>query len=105
MQFLERLLGFSLLLAGALMTSGCSDRAQMPLVSGSVTLDGAPIAEGKIRFEPTDGRGPTAEAMIVDGKYEVRIPLGKEKVLIEAYKPGNPPARPDTYPGLQAGLP
>lgn len=50
---------------------GCSPTLTQK-VSGTVTLDGQPLATGQIEFAPTAGTtGPTAGAEIVDGHYEV----------------------------------
>ncbi|RIK77039.1 MAG: hypothetical protein DCC67_13160 [Planctomycetota bacterium] len=41
-------------------------------VSGTVTLDGAPLATGEIEFTPTEETGgPAAGAVIEGGRYEV----------------------------------
>ncbi|NQT37923.1 MAG: hypothetical protein HQ581_10560 [Planctomycetes bacterium] len=55
-------------------------------VSGNVTLDGTALEDGKIRFEPADGKGPTAEAVIAAGRYKLELPPGKKKVKIEGWK-------------------
>ena len=63
-----------------LVMAGCGD-AQNPVdtlrrnaVSGSVTLDSKPLAQGKIQFDPVDaGGGKAAFAVgdITDGKYAI----------------------------------
>jgi hypothetical protein len=60
-------------------------------VSGTVTLDGAPIEKGMITFEPAEGSGLSkVAAEIVAGKYELpadRGPLpGKYKVEFTSQK-------------------
>jgi hypothetical protein len=78
-----------------LLVTGCGDKSSsvdlLPrlAVSGSVSLDGKPMPEGRIVFEPTaDIKGPTAIAVadIKDGKYVIDraqgpVP-GKHKVAI-----------------------
>ena len=53
---------------------GCSRSHQPPLglVSGTVTLDGVPLANAIVRFTPT-GPGRTSEGITgADGHYELR---------------------------------
>jgi hypothetical protein len=69
----------------ALLAAGC-DGSGMADVSGTVTVDGTPIEEGAITFFPIDGQGPTAGGPIKDGKYSVKVPLGKMKVTISQPK-------------------
>jgi hypothetical protein len=57
---------------------GCrpgSDGIDRRAVSGSVTLDGKPLATGSITFNPT-GPGPSAGGMITDGRYAIAAPEG-----------------------------
>ncbi|OWK38265.1 hypothetical protein [Fimbriiglobus ruber] len=53
-------------------------------VSGAITLDKQPLKTGKITFEPGDGT-PPATLDILDGKYEGRVPLGKNSVRINSF--------------------
>jgi len=55
-------------------------------VSGEVTLDGKPLKEGVIRFVPEDGKSPTADAPVADGKFQATVPAGKKRVEISAPK-------------------
>jgi len=55
-------------------------------VSGTVTLDGAPLDEGSINFIPEDGTGAPAGTKIVKGSYSVAVPLGSKRVEIRAPK-------------------
>jgi hypothetical protein len=58
----------------AALVSGCADpdRERRGEVSGSVTLDGQPVASGDITFVPTGTTaGPTSGGTIVDGKYSI----------------------------------
>jgi hypothetical protein len=74
-------------LAAALaLLAGCSGPDDRGTVSGEVTIDGKPLSGGLIRFEPTDGKSPAADAPITDGKYTASVPLGEVKVLIRASK-------------------
>src|SRR5262245_46516050 len=54
--------------------SGCSPGNAV--VSGEVQLDGVPVENGSITFEPADKKGPTMGGPIVNGRYEVKGPAG-----------------------------
>jgi hypothetical protein len=75
------LLGVLLGLAGA---AGCSAGSGQATVSGEVTLDGEPLRKGLIRFVPVDGKTPTADAEIVDGRFTATVPPGEKRVEITA---------------------
>jgi hypothetical protein len=68
-------------------------------VSGSVTVDGQPLKEGDIIFEPADGQGSPAAGKIVDGKYSIKIAPGNKKVRINASRPAK---KPDPVMGAAA---
>jgi hypothetical protein len=54
-------------------------------LTGTVTYEGKPIANGYITFTPVDGKGQAASARIVNGKYELaRLSIGDNVVLITA---------------------
>lgn len=60
------------------------------VVSGTITYNGKPISEGRIRFQPdADSRVPSAAANIVDGRYRADlrggVAVGTYKVEIEGY--------------------
>jgi len=66
---------------------GCSSEdAAKGTVTGEVTLDGQPLKTGLIRFVPADGKTPTADATITDGKFTAVVPLGEKKVEISSPK-------------------
>ncbi|MBN72552.1 MAG: hypothetical protein CME32_25140 [Gimesia sp.] len=78
-----------LLLSALLLLVGCggiSDAPDRRVVTGTVTLDGAPLEGGVIRFRPLP-EGPIAAGKIRDGKYEVTnkggVPIGKQRVEIK----------------------
>ncbi|MCX7424826.1 MAG: hypothetical protein NTW96_04260 [Planctomycetia bacterium] len=55
-----------------LLGSGCSRSGLDRLaVRGTVRVDNQPLEGGSITFLPTDGRGPTAGAMIASGDYRI----------------------------------
>lgn len=62
-----------ILLLSLVVLAGCGGAASGPArfaVSGSVTYDGKPLPGGAISMEPAE-RGPSASAVIVDGKYTI----------------------------------
>ncbi len=68
----------------------CSGRKEEPTydVSGTVTIDGAPLATGFINFESQTPDGqPPGSAQIVKGKYATRSRAGKKKVTITSDRP------------------
>jgi hypothetical protein len=77
------------LLAGSALvlfaTVGCEHDRRIE-IGGLVTLDGVPLQRGVVEFAPADGRGPTAGALISDGRYTIRVAPGIMKVRIQGYK-------------------
>jgi hypothetical protein len=67
----------------ALAGCGSGGKAQ---VSGTVTVDNEPLANGTIQFYPVDGNGQSAGTGITGGKYEVEASAGKMKVVINGTK-------------------
>jgi hypothetical protein len=69
---------------------GCGLGASGPNVTGSITLDGAPLESGRIVFEP-QGTGKMAVAMVTQGTYEIpadQAPTpGKYLIRITAERP------------------
>jgi hypothetical protein len=55
--------------------SGCNDPRARQEVTGKVTLEGQPVADGIIHFAPLDGQATGDGAQIVKGKY--RLPKAK----------------------------
>lgn len=95
-----------LLVLSALGLAGCSgssgDDLPREAVSGTVTLDGAPLPSGSISFSP-DGGGPGGGGgTITDGRFsiarEVGLPPGNYKVAINSAK-----KREDQTKPAQAG--
>jgi hypothetical protein len=112
----SRRVGAILLLA----LGGCTYDAWKPVdtlprvpVAGTVTLDGTPLPEGMIQFDPvSETKGTTVAAEIISGKYAITkaqgpVP-GKHKVVISGrpsarLKTGEPPGgtpkpAPETVP-------
>lgn len=81
----------SFLSAFALVVAGCGgDGLTRGTVSGKVTLDGQPVANGTIVFTPTGGtKGPMAMAEIANGQYAItnNPPVaGKHSVKIQGFR-------------------
>ncbi len=68
-----------------LALAGCGDSGTAE-VSGTVTVDGTPVEEGKIGFSPVDGKTTTAGGDIKKGLYSVQVPVGTMKVSISVPK-------------------
>lgn len=90
-------------LLATLLTVGCgSDGPDRFPLSGSVTFQGAPVAQGSIRFVPENKDQQQEGAVIKDGKYSAMLTAGKKQVVIEAFKPRevdpNVPKRPGGVP-------
>lgn len=90
---------------------GCSGGADIARVSGTITMDGQPLADASVVFVPESGR-PAGARTDEQGRYELNFTkgrrgamLGKNRVLIStAADPsetpaGEPiPARKETVP-------
>jgi hypothetical protein len=108
------------ILVAALALGGCSYDPWSPVdtlprvpIAGTVTLDGTPLAQGMIQFDPApETKGTTVAAEIQGGKFAIAkaqgpVP-GKYKVKISGrppakLKPGEPPGgtpkpAPETIP-------
>jgi hypothetical protein len=77
---------------------GCGDGAARQSIEGAVTFDGTPVPKGQIRFIPTPaGLGPTAGAVITDGRYTVSaekgLVPGRYRVEITAMRPASEKAQ------------
>lgn len=80
-----------LLLFGLLacaLTVGCDSSTPADKregVSGKVTLDGVPLAEGTISFDAGDGAVP-GNAEVRGGAYTLAAKPGKNRVVIRAFR-------------------
>jgi hypothetical protein len=73
-------------LALAMVAIGCSSEAPQAELTGTVTYDGTPIADGAITFQPKDGQSSSAGSLIKDGQYSCKVPPGTSTVSITASK-------------------
>ena len=93
------------LLSALALAAGCGPGAGTGEVSGTVTVDGRPAPPGSsITFVPADGKGPTAGALIEDGKYTARVPVGPSKVQVRAPKTVARKAGKQAGPGAGSDL-
>lgn len=77
-----------LLLAAVICQLGCSSEVGpvTETVSGTVTLDGAPLEKGQIRFSPLDGLSSGGAGIIENGKYSFKTPHANMKVEIMSFQ-------------------
>jgi hypothetical protein len=84
---------------------GCEDGLRTAEVTGTVKVDGQiPPAGSSITFIPTDGKSQTAGAVLQEGRYSVRVPVGKSKVEIRVPRPVARPGPKVQGPGSEGGL-
>lgn len=84
-----RALAFAII-AAATVAIGCGGAPEQTNVTGKITFDGEPVANGQIEFEP-QGAGRMAFAAIADGAYATAkdrgVRPGKYLVRITATRP------------------
>ena len=81
-------LKFAFFLPLLLILLGCGGKSSGPAtadVKGKVTLDGVPLANGKIVFDEGPSI-PAAEFDIKDGAYAGQVQVGTKTVRISSYK-------------------
>jgi hypothetical protein len=101
---LVALLGLAAVFAGFLGCGGTSDDLPRQAVSGTVTFDGQPLAEGRIQFEPASAEARTpAGGEIKDGQYSIPRHQGPTpgdyRIMITSSAARTPPA--DKSPGAE----
>jgi hypothetical protein len=69
----------------AIAIAGCGE-SNIGVVTGTVTVDGAPAQSGSIAFFPVNRKASTAGSEIRDGSYTAKVPLGAAKVEIRVPK-------------------
>ena len=92
--------------------NGCGPSGpERVVVTGTVSYNGRPVADGRINFVPTEKSAvPMSGAVIQNGRYRADakggVPVGTHKIQIEAYggslAPGQvlkPGTRPQYLPG------
>ena len=87
-----------------LLVSGCGEGNTLGRhpISGTVTLDGAPLPQGNIAFQPTSGGATSSGATITAGKYSMDaakgLPSGTYRVVINSSS-GSKDVAPTELPG------
>jgi hypothetical protein len=82
---MSRAFGAGLGLLALALLGGCGRNSAT--VSGSVTYEGEPVAEGMVTLLPADGKGPSSGGAIVNGRYKVEnVKPGPKVVKVEAVK-------------------
>src|SRR4051812_19705158 len=71
-----------LLAAGLILLAGCDSGPKMYRVTGTVSWEGKPIAEGNITLIAEDDKTTPAPAKIIDGKFKLKTTAGMKKVEI-----------------------
>ena len=79
-----RLCVSSLLTAVLLSVIGGCGGDSPSVVSGSVTYNGEPVADGQVLMQPVGGKGTSCGGSIKDGKYTVETAPGRKVVRIKA---------------------
>jgi hypothetical protein len=103
MNMIARIYCFLVLLAcTAIAVAGCNEPSNRQAISGSVLLDGQPLAHGSIRFEPRDAaRAQASGAVIAAGKFAVArdqgLVPGTYRVAVSS--PKNDPAAAPSMDG------
>jgi hypothetical protein len=101
---------FGLGLLSLALGCGGDDPLNRQTVSGKVTIDGTPLQEGSISFQPTEQGSTSSGAVITQGAYSIPqdkgLPPGKYRVMINAVKPGTGSELPaGGMPGDETGAP
>ena len=67
--------------------AGCGDGKPKPAeATGTITLDGKPLPDGKVYFVPTAGAAPVI-ADVADGAFKLEALPGSYKVEVRQFKP------------------
>ncbi len=61
-----------LLLSVLLLTAGCQSGQDFSSVSGQVTMDGKPLADAIVAFDPGSGNRPAIGTTDADGQYQLQ---------------------------------
>ncbi|MDZ7618637.1 MAG: hypothetical protein U1E05_16665 [Patescibacteria group bacterium] len=73
------------LLLGLAVAAGCSGGGPTS-ISGEVTLDGKPLEQGVIRMVAVDGKTPSAEAVIHEGRYRLQTVPGPKRIEVQGFR-------------------
>jgi hypothetical protein len=102
------------LLAGLALLPGCARPPQFGEVDGTLRMDGKPIANVFVTFQPEDSRQPQSTGLTDDsGKFKLHGDKGQTGVvvgecrvtLIDAARPSNVKSKDDDEPPPGAAAP
>ncbi|WP_437193784.1 hypothetical protein [Planctomicrobium sp. SH527] len=70
------------------LTQGCGSGSAKPMgtVTGTVSLNGEPLKEGRIIFRDTTGEEASGASKVEGGTYKLMVPPAEMKVEITAYR-------------------
>jgi hypothetical protein len=98
----RRIVFAALCMAGMSGCSGPSQPITVP-VSGTVSYDGKPIADGSITFAAVDGSCAPNVLQIAAGRYEGRVVVGEKRIEIRAMRKAERTGSAATGPGGDEG--
>ncbi len=93
---------------------GCGGRSDLATVQGVVTLDGQPLPDAQVWFDPQEGGRTSTAATDSSGRFELTYAagvkgamIGEHNVRISTYvpggdEPGDPPEVPEKVPAKYA---
>ena len=97
-----RIVFAALCVAGVSGCGGPSPPVTAP-VSGTVSYDGKPIADGSITFAAVDGSCAPSVLQIAEGRYEGRVVVGEKRIEIRATRQAERTGSAATGPGGDEG--
>ncbi len=87
--------------AAILSAAGCGGRADIGSVTGTITLDGQPLVDAVVTFEPGVGGAPSRAITDSRGHYQLRYTreilgakVGQHVVSVSTFRAANPDAEP-----------
>jgi hypothetical protein len=94
---------FLVLISAALWVGCKGDSAGRHAITGTVNLDGSPLAKGMISFQPLENGRLSSGAVIAEGKFSIPadkgLPVGKYRVEVHAGASGGPAVDSSALPG------
>ena len=103
-------LGTGILGFAGLLLAGCEGADGIAPVSGVVTLNGAPLPDALVRFQPQPTGSPSSAITDSSGRFTLKYTrdangaqVGEHLVAISTYSPGDPDAEPPRPPVPKPG--
>lgn len=95
-------LALVVLWVSVIVSMGCGKKVERTAVSGVVSLDGEPVKDGQVSFEPAQGASGKMEfGIIADGKYSIPeqfgLAPGEYLVRITGNRATGKMAEPDAF--------